>query len=118
MAGCSRAALICASPGAGATFTRSPIRTIAACCSFPRSGSLRAINPYNPCLAMWVAITRQARWYEGTLHPEEALTREQAVRFYTANNAFLLFRDRQVGSLEPGKLADLIVLDTDLLTCA
>ncbi|MBI2925485.1 MAG: amidohydrolase [Verrucomicrobia bacterium] len=80
-------------------------------------GSLRAINPYNPFLAMWVAVTRQARWYDGALHPEEALSREQAIRFYTANNAYLLFRDHQVGSLEPGKFADFIVLDTDLLTC-
>jgi hypothetical protein len=36
---------------------------------------------------------------------------------YTINNAWLLFKEHQVGSLEPGKLADFIVLDTDLLTC-
>ncbi len=80
-------------------------------------GARRAINPYDPFLAMWVAVTRQARWYDGALHPEEALTREQVIRFYTANNAYLLFRDHQVGSLEPGKFADFLVLDTDLLTC-
>jgi len=79
--------------------------------------SLRATNPYNPFLGMWIAITRQARWYEGKLHPEEALTREQAIQFYTRNNAYLLFLDDQVGSLEPGKLADMIVLDRDLLRC-
>jgi predicted amidohydrolase YtcJ len=80
-------------------------------------GSFRSINPYNPFLGMWVAITRRSKWYEGQLHPEEALSREQAIRFYTANNAYLLFKEHEVGSLEPGKLADLIVLDTDLLTC-
>jgi predicted amidohydrolase YtcJ len=80
-------------------------------------GSLRAINPYNPFLGMWVTITRRARWFEGQLHPEEALTREQAIRFYTANNAYILFLEDQVGSLEAGKLADLIVVDRDLLTC-
>jgi predicted amidohydrolase YtcJ len=80
-------------------------------------GSLRSINPYNPFLAMWVAITRQAKDYEGRLHPEEALTRAQAIRFYTANNAVLMFLDDQVGSLEPGKLADFVVLDRDILTC-
>src|SRR5688572_14006811 len=80
-------------------------------------GSLRSINPYNPFLAMRTAITRKARWYDGVLHPEEALTREQAIRFYTANNAFLLFREKQIGSLEPGKLADFIILDRDILTC-
>ena len=80
-------------------------------------GSLRSVNPYNPFLAMWTTITRQARWYEGRMHPEEALTREQAIRFYTMNNAYILFLDKEVGSLEAGKQADLIVLDRDLLTC-
>jgi predicted amidohydrolase YtcJ len=80
-------------------------------------GSLRSINPYNPFLGMWTTITRRARWFEGQLHPEEALTREQAIRFYTMNNAYIVFLDDQIGSLEPGKLADLIVLDRDLLTC-
>jgi predicted amidohydrolase YtcJ len=80
-------------------------------------GSLRSINPYNPFLGMWVTVTRRAHWFDGQLHPEEALTREQAIRFYTANNAYLVFLDDQIGTLEPGKLADLIILDRDLLTC-
>jgi predicted amidohydrolase YtcJ len=75
------------------------------------------VNPYNPFLGMWVTITRRARWYEGQLHPEEALTREQALRFYTTNNAHLLFLEKDTGSLEVGKFADLAVLDTDILTC-
>ena len=81
-------------------------------------GSVRSINPYNPFLGMWTAITRQARWYDGRLHPEEALAREQAIRFYTINCARALFQDKDAGSLEKGKRADFIVLDTDLLACA
>ncbi len=80
-------------------------------------GSMRAINPYNPFLGMATAITRRARWFEGQLHPEEALTREQALRFYTINNATLLFCEGTRGSLEPGKFADMAVLDRDILTC-
>jgi predicted amidohydrolase YtcJ len=80
-------------------------------------GSLRSINPYNPFLGMWVAVTRTGRWYDQPLHPEEALTREQALRFYTINNAHLLFREKETGSIEVGKFADLAVLDRDLLTC-
>lgn len=80
-------------------------------------GSLRSVNPYNPFLGMWVAITRRARGYEGQLHPEEALNREQALRLYTINNARLMFLDDRVGSLEEGKLADLAVLDRDILEC-
>jgi hypothetical protein len=80
-------------------------------------GSFRAVNPYNPFLGMQTAITRRARGYDRPLHPEEALTREQALRFYTINNAFIMFRDHDTGSLEPAKLADFVVLDRDILTC-
>jgi predicted amidohydrolase YtcJ len=80
-------------------------------------GSFRSVNPYNPFLGMQTAITRRARWHDGRLHPEEALTREQALRFYTINNAKVLRKETTTGSLEPGKLADLVLLDTDLLTC-
>ena len=80
-------------------------------------GDLRAINTYNPFLAMWTTITRRAKWYEGQLHPEEALTRRQAIEFYTRHNAHLLFWEKEIGSLEQGKRADFIVIDRDLLTC-
>lgn len=82
-----------------------------------RIGSLRSVNPYNPFLGMWTAITRRSKHHTGPLHIEEALSREQVLRFYTANNAFLLFRETEIGSLEPGKFADMAVLDRDLLTC-
>jgi predicted amidohydrolase YtcJ len=80
-------------------------------------GSLRSINPYNPFLGMWTTIVRQPRGTETALHPEQSLTREQAIRLYTINNAFLTFEETRKGSLEPGKLADFIVLDRDILTC-
>ena len=80
-------------------------------------GSLRSVNPYNPFLGMQTAITRRAKNLDRPLHPEEALSREQAIRFYTINNAHLIFREQEIGSLEPGKLADFAILDTDLLTC-
>ena len=54
-------------------------------------GSMRSNNPYNPFLGIATAVTRQARWYQGRLHPEEALSRQQALRFYTLNNARILF---------------------------
>ena len=81
-------------------------------------GSFRSINFYNPFLGMQTAITRRAKNFDHPLHPEEALTREQAIRFYTINNAKILRCEQKLGSLEPGKFADLIVLDKDLLSCA
>src|SRR5262249_14197603 len=80
-------------------------------------GSLRSINPYNPFLAMWVTITRKAKWFDGQLNPEEAFSREQALSLYTVNNAYLMFMENDIGSLESNKLADLILVDRDVLTC-
>ncbi len=80
-------------------------------------GSLRSINPYNPFLGMATAVTRRGKNLAEPLHIEEALTREQALRFYTRNNAYITFREDTIGTLEVGKLADFAILDTDLLTC-
>jgi predicted amidohydrolase YtcJ len=80
-------------------------------------GSLRSINPYNPFLGMWITLTRQPRWSDEPLHPEQNLTREQAIQLYTINNAFLTYQEDKKGSLEPGKFADFIVIDRDILSC-
>jgi predicted amidohydrolase YtcJ len=80
-------------------------------------GSLRSINPYNPFLGMWTTLVRMPRGSSEPLHSNQNLTREQAIRLYTINNAFITFEETRKGSLEPGKLADFIVLDRDILTC-
>jgi len=80
-------------------------------------GSFRSINAYNPWLGMWTAITRKARKLERPVHVENGLTREEAVRLYTMNNAYLLKCEKDTGSLEKGKLADMILVDRDPLTC-
>ncbi len=80
-------------------------------------GGLRSINPYNPFFGMWITLARQPRWTDKVLHPEQRITREQAIRLYTINNAYVMLQEREKGSLETGKLADLIVLDRDILTC-
>lgn len=80
-------------------------------------GSFRSINPYNPWLGMWTSITRKARKLDKPVHIENALTREEALRLYTSNNAYLLKAEKHTGSLEPGKLADIILVDRDPLNC-
>jgi predicted amidohydrolase YtcJ len=80
-------------------------------------GSFRSVNPYNPFLGMWIAVAREPRGMTGSLHANQCITREEAIQLYTINNAYLTFEENEKGSLEKGKLADFIVLDTDLLTC-
>jgi predicted amidohydrolase YtcJ len=78
--------------------------------------ALEATNPWDPWLGIATALTRTTE--RGTdLGQDECLTREQAVRLYTINNAYLNREEKTKGSLEPGKLADLIVIDRDVLTC-
>ena len=80
-------------------------------------GSLRSVNPYNPFLGIWITLAREPRRSDQSLHPEQRLTREQALRLYTINNAFLTFEEKQKGSLEAGKLADFVILKREILTC-
>jgi predicted amidohydrolase YtcJ len=78
--------------------------------------SMEATNPWNPWLGMWIAVARVTE--AGLpLTPEERLTREQAIRLYTINNAYLNHEEKEKGSLEVGKLGDLVVIDRDILSC-
>lgn len=75
-----------------------------------------SINPYNPFTAMWSVVTRKTE--SGTVYnPEQAISREDALRMYTINNAAASFEEDVKGSIETGKFADLVVLSADILTC-
>lgn len=75
-----------------------------------------ATNPYHPFFGMWMAITRKT--VDGSvINPEQRVTREQALRMWTTNAAYLSFDEKIKGSIEPGKLADLIVVTKDFLAC-
>ena len=78
--------------------------------------SIHSTNPWNPWLAMWVTLTRETEGGAAP-NPEEQLDRKEAIRLYTINNAFLTFEEKIKGSIEPGKLADLVVLPDDIMTC-
>jgi predicted amidohydrolase YtcJ len=79
-----------------------------------RFDSRDAINPYNPFFGMWMAITRKTSG-GGVLHGEQAATRTEALRMWTLNGAYLSFEETLKGSIEPGKLADMVVIDQDFL---
>jgi predicted amidohydrolase YtcJ len=81
-----------------------------------RFDPLDSTNPWSPWLGIWVTLARKLE--AGGVHqPGEILTREQAVRLYTINNAYLHNEEKEKGSLEVGKLGDLIVVDRNIMTC-
>lgn len=82
-----------------------------------RYDSLESTNPWNPWLAIGACVDRTTERGD-VIEPGEALTREQALKLYTINNAYLHSEEKERGTLETGKVGDLILLDRDVLTCA
>jgi hypothetical protein len=71
--------------------------------------------PNNPFVNIYYYVTRQTRQL-GPLGAAQKISRPEALRVMTLNNAYLTFEERIKGSIEPGKLADFVVLSDDLLT--
>ena len=76
----------------------------------------KAVNPYNPFFSMWVEIARKTS-HGDVLVPQEKITRPEALKTHTIWAAYLQFSEKQKGSIETGKLADLVVIDRDFLGC-
>jgi len=71
-------------------------------------------NQIRPFTTLWWAVT--GKMVGGMRLLRQTISREQALTAHTRSNAYLLFRERDLGSIEAGKLADLAVLDRDYLT--
>ena len=79
-------------------------------------GSDWTVAPINPLLGIYAAVTRRTlddRNPHGWV-PEEKISVDEAMRSYTLNNAYASFDESRKGSLETGKLADIVVLDRDI----
>jgi len=81
------------------------------------SGTDAPVVPYPPLWTIYHFITRDTIT-GGVLGADQRVSREQALRMATINNAWLNMEERTKGSLEPGKVADVIILNVDPLTCA
>jgi len=74
------------------------------------------VAPLNPLLGLYAAVTRatlDGRHPEGWI-PEQKITLAEAIEAYTLGSAYAEFTETQKGSLTPGKLADVVILDADL----
>jgi len=94
-----------------------PVRTFLDEKLLVAGGTDSPVIPYNPFWAMYHFVTRNTI-SDGVYGASQRITREEALRIYTINNARLTFEAGIKGSIEPGKLADLVVLSADFLTVA
>lgn len=73
------------------------------------------ILPIGPMVGLYAAVTRKGK--SGMVYgADEEISVTEAIRHYTRDGAYLTRQEKVKGTLEPGKLADVIVLDRDLLT--
>lgn len=73
-----------------------------------------AANQTAPFTALYFAVT--GKMVGGATVNHQTISREDALIAYTRKNAYLVFQENNLGSIQPGKLADLVVLDRDYLT--
>jgi predicted amidohydrolase YtcJ len=98
---------------AGAYAWNSLLKSGAVICA----GSDAPVERGEPMIEFYAAVTRKSvkgEQHDGW-HPEQAVTRDQALKMLTLNAAYAAFEENDKGSIEPGKLADLTVLSADIM---
>lgn len=76
------------------------------------------VEPLNPMEGLYAAVSRKDRlgeegegWF-----PEQKLTMEEAIKYYTLGSAYAQFMENRKGMIRPGYLADIVIVDRDLLS--
>ena len=73
-------------------------------------------NPYSPIFTFWQSLARRDGITREELStPKQKLSRSAALRIYTANGAYVTFWEDRIGSIEPGKFADLVILSDNIM---
>lgn len=78
-------------------------------------GSDSPMTTFEPLVGIWSAVNRRVALTGKQLGSHECVSVEDALRMFTIKSAYLTFDEKIKGSIEPGKLADLVVLDEDIL---
>lgn len=79
------------------------------------NGTDAPVEDVSPLASFYASVSRKLK--DGSVfYPDQRMSREEALRSYTLNNAYAAFEEKLKGSLEPGKLADVTVLSRDIMT--
>jgi predicted amidohydrolase YtcJ len=79
------------------------------------NGTDAPVEDIDPIASFYASVARKMPNGE-PFHPEQSMTRNEALRSYTINNAYAAFEEHLKGSITPGKLADITVLSKDITT--
>jgi hypothetical protein len=80
------------------------------------NGTDAPVEDVDPIKCFYASVTRKAA--DGsTFYPEQKMTRMDALKSYSINGAYAAFEENIKGSIKQGKLADLVILSNDLMTC-
>ena len=76
------------------------------------------VEPLNPMEGLYAAVTRKDRLGEEGegWHPEQKIKMEEAIKYYTLGSAYSQFMENRKGMIKPGFLADIVIMDKDLMT--
>ncbi|MCL4549424.1 MAG: amidohydrolase [Bacteroidetes bacterium] len=81
------------------------------------NGTDAPVEDVDPIKCFYASVTRKLA--DGsTFFPQQKMSRMEALKSYTLNGAYASFEENIIGSIKIGKLADLVVLSNDLLTCS
>ncbi len=80
------------------------------------NGTDAPVENVNPLPSFFASVTRQLTNSDEVFFPEQSMTRDEALKSYTINNAYGAFEEEIKGSLTEGKLADIVILSEDLRT--
>ena len=80
-------------------------------------GSDFPVESVDPLRGIYAAVTTRLFAGGEPLRPDQQLDRAQALKGFTADAAYAMFAEDELGAIAPGRIADLTVLDRDLLTC-
>lgn len=81
------------------------------------NGSDAPVEDVDPIESFYASVTRKRADSGMAFFPEQSMTRAEGLKAYTLSNAWAAFEEKDKGSLEVGKLADVTVLSKNLLTC-
>jgi predicted amidohydrolase YtcJ len=102
--------------GAARAARTTPMRTYLDQGFVVAGGTDSAVVPFPPLWVFYHFVSRDTI-SGGVMGADQKISRKDALQVETINNAYLTFEERIKGSIEPGKLADLVVLPQDILTC-